>query len=606
MAYTSWPCPDLGGITLYSSDYISNPDWNNFYGGYMCPIDRPIGYNIVDHFAAEINNARDTQTAWDSGIIVVGRAGYDDTGLRSQWMLIRLTADPVNDTFTVMFGTGNTKTAFYSAKVYQMTFLGLNWLPEYLKCFYVFRFLGRNMSYSQLPGYTGNNHFVLFFGIFHSYKGVWESPTGSYPYGRMRYSLLDVVDPVACLLSTPCAGDNQQSRMEQSSAVMLQVLQGGGPVQEIDADYMADDAGNHDSDPPEPDPNEGDSGGPSKPGGGDGDHRMPYDPVPVPGLPDIGPNSAGFVYMVTLTVAEMQTFAADLLRPTMWTAIKNFFADPMDFICGIMIVPYTPTSSARVYPKFGENVFQYSYSWVTHQYKEIDCGSLDITKYFGSCFDNNPFTELLVWLPYVGYRKLDPDECMGKRVHIKYHCDCMTGDCVCFISTEAGNPPYSRVIAQYDGNCGVRVPFGSNSFDAAIQASVQLLGGAVGAMAGGIVAGPTGVAAGGMAAAQIANSVSGSTVTAVNASKARTERSGVAGASAGYLSVQKPYLLRTVPQQSLPTNYKDLEGYPSNIAGPLTGFNGYAAVETINLNGLTATKEEISEIQSLLTGGVYI
>ena len=84
MAYTSWPCPDLGGVTLYSSDYISNPDWDNFYGGCMCPIDRPIGYNIVDHFAAEINNARDTQTAWDSGIIVVGRAGYDDTGLRSQ------------------------------------------------------------------------------------------------------------------------------------------------------------------------------------------------------------------------------------------------------------------------------------------------------------------------------------------------------------------------------------------------------------------------------------------------------------------------------------------------------------------------------------------
>lgn len=606
MAYTSWPCPDLGGVTLYSSDYISNPDWDNYFGGKMCPIDRPIGYNIVDHFAAEINNARDTQTAWDSGIIVVGRAGDDETGLRSKWMLIQLLADPVNDTFTVRFGIGNTKTAFYSAKNFTMSFLGLNWLPDYLKCFYVFRYLDRNLAYSQLPGYTGNNSFVLYFGLFHSYKGVWESPTSSYPYGRMRYTMLDVVDPVACLLSTPCARDNQASRMEQSSAVMLQVLQGGGPVQGIDCDYMADDNGNHDSDPPEPDPNEGDSGGPSKPGGGDGDHRMPYDPVPVPGLPDIGPNSAGFVYMVTLTVSEMQTFATDMLRPTMWTAIKNFFADPMDFICGIMIVPYTPTSTYRVYPKFGENVFEHDYAKVTHQYKEIDCGSLNITKYFGSCFDNNPFTELLVWLPYVGYRKLDPDECVGKSVHIKYHCDCMTGDCVCFISTEAGNPPYSRVIAQYDGNCGVRVPFGSNSFDAAIQASVQLLGGAVGALAGGAVAGPTGIAAGSMAAAQIANSVSGSTVSAVTANKARTERSGVAGASAGYLSVQKPYLLRTVPQQSLPTNYKDLEGYPSNIAGPLTGFNGYAAVETINLNGLTATKEEINEIQSLLTGGVYI
>jgi hypothetical protein len=61
-----------------------------------------------------------------------------------------------------------------------------------------------------------------------------------------------------------------------------------------------------------------------------------------------------------------------------------------------------------------------------------------------------------------------------------------------------------------------------------------------------------------------------------------------------------------VPNQSLPTNYQDLEGYPSNIAGPLTNFSGFTAVETIDLNGLDATKEEIDEIKQLLIGGVYI
>ena len=355
------------------------------------------------------------------------------------------------------------------------------------------------------------------------------------------------------------------------------------------------------------DPNEGDPGGPSKPGGGDGSHEPHYDPIPVPPLPTIGPNSAGFVYMLRMDTTTMQTFAADLVRPSWWEALKAFFADPMDFICGIMIVPYQPDSNRNITPRFGENYMLNSFPQVSQQYKKIDCGSILVDKYFGSCFDNNPYTKLLLWLPYIGYRELDPDECVGKSIHVIYHCDCMTGDCVAYVSTEAGEygPVYSRVIAQFSGNCGVRVPFGTTSYDAAVAASVQLLGGAVGFAATGGKAG-AGLAAGAIGASQLANSIQGSTIDSVNASKTATERSGTAGASAGYLSVQYPYLLKTVPQQSLPENYKDLEGYPSNIAGPLTRFSGFVGVETIDLNGIAATKSELDEILSLLREGVYI
>ena len=351
------------------------------------------------------------------------------------------------------------------------------------------------------------------------------------------------------------------------------------------------------------DPNEFDPDGPSEPGGGDGDHRKIYTPIPVPGLPTIGPNSAGFVYMLRLSTVQMQDFASDMLSPSLWQAIKNFFADPMDFICGIMIVPYQPTSSINVKPKFGENVFDHAYPLVSQQYTEIDCGTLDITKYYGSCFDYNPYTQLIVWLPYIGYRNLDPDEVMGTTIRIKYHCDCMTGDCVCFIS--AIKDGVSRVIAQYSGNCGVRVPFGSNSFDSTVSASVQLLGGAVGAIAGGALAGPAGIAAGEITASQISNSVASTTVSSVNAVKSKSERSGVAGACAGYLSIQTPYLLRIIPRQSLPKNYQDLEGYPSNISGNVGEFSGFLAVETIKLK-VAATSTEKDMIMQLLKGGIYV
>lgn len=604
--YTSWTCADLGGATIYSSDVINNPDWAGSQG--FCPLVHPVGFNIINYFMADIRHAIDTNTDWDSGILSIGRA-VDNGEVKNMWFLIQVSVSTANDRLYVRYGYGQNQSSFYNSQLFQVARIGVNFLSEYSKCFYILRLRNRSsFTYENLPGYSGTVNFILIFGFVNIYKGVWQNPNETYPWGRMIYSLLDTGDAATCLLSIPCANNNQQSRMQQSSAVFgIDAVPMTFSIG--DGNYnIGDDNGHFDGDPEEPtepDPNDNDPGGPSGPGGGDGNHRPIYDPIPVPNLPDIGPNSAGFVYMLRLTVAQMQQFAIDLVRPSWWTVIKNFFADPLDFICGIMIVPYQPTSQMNVYPKFGDNVFDHTYPLVHQQYTEIDCGSLEITKYFGSCFDNNPYTELLLWLPYIGYRQLDPDECIGKSVHIKYHCDCLTGDCVCFISTEAGNPPASRVIAQYSGNCGVRVPFGAQSFDAAVAASVALLGGAVGtAITGGAVS--AGLVGSEIGASQVANSILGSTVTAVNGSKRTTERSGTAGASAGYLSIQKPHLFRTVPQQSLPENYKELEGYPSNIAGPLSKFSGFAAVEIINLNGLNATKEEIDEIKSLLIGGVYI
>lgn len=607
--YTSWESPGLG-VTLYSFDHIFNPDWdtqNDF-----CPLVRPFGYNVMAPYEADIAAAKAAGQDFDTGELIIGYLFYN-LSVSNYYFYIRIQylyngGVLGADRLRIILGQRTDGHYFYYRDYDYDNYT--TW-PEWRKMLYVTRLCRRDtrMEYASLPNYTGDYTFYVFFsGNAHIYTGRWFDDQ---PYGHMKYTDAGFGDPSSCLLSIPCARDNMQSRSEQSEGVFwcdfyTDVYMGNIP------DYHITDANgnaNLDPDAPQrPDPNENDPGGPSEPGGGDGDHRQPYTPIPVPGIPTIGPNSAGFVYMLRMDRTQMSQFALDLVRPSWWTVIKNFFADPLDFICGIMIVPYQPTSLQNVYPKFGDNIFDHAYPLVYQQYTEIDCGNLAVPKYFGSCFDNNPYTDLLVWLPYIGYRKLDPDECVGKTLNIKYHCDCLTGDCVCFISTVAGqgyDVSFSRVIAQYSGNCGVRVPFGAQSFDAAVAASISLLGGAVGALAGG-VAGAVGLAGGSLGASQVANSISGSTVMAVNGSKTTAERSGTAGASAGYLSIQYPYLLRTVPNQSLPTNYQNLEGYPSNIAGPLTNFSGFAAVETINLNGIAASKEELDEIRSLLIGGVYI
>ena len=378
----------------------------------------------------------------------------------------------------------------------------------------------------------------------------------------------------------------------------------------LDIDYLEEQFGGtfepEETDDPNEEPDEP-GGGESGEGGGDGDHEGKYDPIPIPPLPELGPCDAGFIYMLRMDTSAIHVFAHDLLNPTWWAAIKAFFADPMDFICGVMLVPFTPDSQMNVIPKFGNTQMDSSYALVSNQYKIISCGSLYISKYYDSCFDQNPYTSLKIWLPYLGYRDLDVDEVIGKDLYVEYHCDCLTGDCVVFLSSRGSynGRQVTRVFAQYNGNCGIRVPFGSTSYDAAVAASIQLLGGAVGMVAGGIAA-PAGLAAGTLEAGQIASTVAGASMMTAAANKVSTERSGTAGASAGYMSIQYPYILKTVPRQSRPANYRELEGYPSNIAGPLTKFSGYVAIESINLNGIQATREELSEIESLLKQGVYI
>lgn len=610
--YTSWKSADLD-TTLYSSDYIINPDW--LAASDFCPIVRPFGFNIMSQFEPDIQAAKIAGTDYDSGEKKIGYVYSSGQPYGSYYMYVRvqyLNNGGVPGADRIRFTLGMQGYEPHSSYV-EYDYDNYTTWPEWRKNIFILREKERSsMLYADMPGYSGKVRLhVIFSGSAKIYTGVWENPSVSYPHGHMIYTDKGYGDPGSCLLSIPCASDNEQSRSEQSEGVFSctfreSIFTNTGDLQ------LTDVNGNFDPDPDSPrkkDPNEEDPGGESGEGGGGGQHIQPYVPIPIPGLPTIGPNSAGFVYMLRLTVAQMQQFALDLVRPSWWTVIKNFFADPLDFICGIMIVPYQPVSNYSVYPKFGDNIFEHAYPQVYQQYTEIDCGGLPVPKYFGSCFDNNPYTELLLWLPYIGYRKLDPDECVGKTIYVKYHCDCLTGDCVAFVMTSAGegyDVPFDRVIAQFSGNCGVRVPFGATSFDAAIAASVQLLGGAVGAVAGGALGAAVGVSGASIGASQIGNSIAGSTVSAVNGSKVTSERSGVSGACAGYLSIQYPYLLRTVPNQSLPKNYQDLEGYPSNIAGPLTKFSGFTAVETIDLNGLDATKEEINEIKQLLIGGVYI
>ena len=269
-----------------------------------------------------------------------------------------------------------------------------------------------------------------------------------------------------------------------------------------------------------------------------------------------------------------------------------------------------PTSGART-PAIGDFHWDKAYPIINNEFVEIDCGNIEIPPYWDSAFDMSPYTRLSVSLPFIGVKEIDADEVMGANINIKYHVDVCTGDCVAFITRFGGradmyNVMYEQVIAQFSGNMGLRVPMGRTSYDSAVNAGFNLLGSAINV--GGSLAGAALGDVGSISASQVANQISSATMTTVNGMKRHIERTGSISGCAGYMGILRPYLLRQIPRQDLPKEYKRLEGYPANKGGTLQQFvgSGLNSIEAMELNGFTGYESEREELLRILKGGVII
>lgn len=388
----------------------------------------------------------------------------------------------------------------------------------------------------------------------------------------------------------------------------------GGVFLGVSQEYLAELFGKEVEPEPPEDPNEEDDppGPGSGPGGsgGNGDHNLPDEPIPVPELPYMYPGMISWLQLYKMSLPDIDAFGSEFVDPTGWNAIKTFFTDPLDAIVGITLVPVDAPSSRTRIPSIGGFTWSRAFN-VCGEFVEVDCGYLDVPPYWDSAFDFEPYTKLHIFLPFIGYKEITIDEVMGGKIGVKYHVDVCTGDCTAFVtkwsvSEDFYGPTPPQVIAQFNGNCAVRVPIGRVSHDAAINASMSLFGAAFN-VAGGIAGAALGDV-GNIGGSQIANQVSSATMTAVNGMKTEVSRSGNIAGVAGYLGILKPYIIRQIPRQVLPSNYKRLEGYPANKGGTLSQYTGTGlqAVEAIELNNITCFDSERDEIISLLKGGVLV
>lgn len=390
------------------------------------------------------------------------------------------------------------------------------------------------------------------------------------------------------------------------------------------------------------DPSEPDD--PYEPGGESGEGNLPpgtfddsSDIIEDSSLPSISAADTGFTRIYNPTLSQVQALARYLwtdetVLDTIWNHIKQFFEDPMQAIIGFNLVPCAvpdggTRSFALMYIDTGVQM-----TAAASQFVDVDCGTVQLDRYYGAALDQNPYTKVSCFLPYIGMVHLNTDEVMGTTLHVKYRIDIVSGSCVAKIFVDGS------LLYQYSGHCAINIPFSSADFSnyvtAAISVGAAVAGLAVGAAAGvGAVAesealvvsegaGPltsaeTMALVGGQGGEQTSGSTQAmfnglsaknitNTVGQVMGSKMQVEHAGSFSGNSGYLGVRRPFLLIERPNQCLPSSYGHLNGYPSMITLNLGECSGFTKVQQVQLTGVTATNPEQDEILQFLKSGVYL
>lgn len=335
-----------------------------------------------------------------------------------------------------------------------------------------------------------------------------------------------------------------------------------------------------------------DYGGTSEPDSGDGQWDNTSENIDIPSIPSVSISDTGFVSVFNPTLSQVKALA-----DYMWAGafdvnlFKKVMANPMDSIIGFALIPCEPTISGVDTVKVGNIDTGVSMNAVSNQFVDVNCGTLDLQQYWGNYLDYAPYTRISLVLPFIGTVHLSPDDCMKKKIGIKYRIDILSGGCVAYVTCDGS------VLYQFTGSCSAQLPITNLDYRGMISALISIGTTAIGV--------GSAIASGGITAPMAAVGI-GSTANNVMNSKPNIQHGGSLGSTSGFLGTRTPYLIITRPRQCVPEGVEAFTGFPSFITDKLKNVTGFTKIDVIHLDNVAITQAEKSELLALLREGVII
>lgn len=291
------------------------------------------------------------------------------------------------------------------------------------------------------------------------------------------------------------------------------------------------------------------------------------------------------------TQAEVDALGQYLWSSTHIEDILKLFQNPIDGIVAFLKIYVTPSTGSHDNIKLGYLDSGVSAAVVTEQIVTVDCGSITIPLDKNNATDYPPYTDIHIYLPFIGIVPLNPYDLVGSQLAVRYRVDCYTGACIAQLKVTRDN--MSSVLYEYAGNCGQQLPLTSGNF-------VQMIANVVSsAVMGGLVSGTKNVAQ------RAAKGALEGGISALVHGNVEIARSGSLVGNTGMLGCRVPYVIITRAVSADAANYRDFYGYPANKTVYLKNCSGYTRVKDIILH-TSATQAERNEIEQLLKSGIII
>lgn len=308
----------------------------------------------------------------------------------------------------------------------------------------------------------------------------------------------------------------------------------------------------------------------------------------TPIAPTVTGKASALYSIYNPTLEQVNSLGAWLWSSNFIDQLLKLFSSPMDAIIGLHKIYATPATGGTQNIKVGYLDSGVSSKIVTEQYTTIDCGTVNCYEYFGNVLDYNPYTNIRLYLPFIGIIDLSNSDVMRSNINVVYHVDVLTGACLAEVKiTRDGG---GGTLYQYAGNAATTLPISSGSYMGVVSsvssvATRALAGFASGGALGAIASGATGV---------------------LNAQGTNVVHSGGFSGNAGAMGCKKPYLIIERPQTETADNTAKLLGYGSNLFTKLKTCKGLTRVKGVHVDAVPATKEEKKLIEEKLMDSVII
>lgn len=220
---------------------------------------------------------------------------------------------------------------------------------------------------------------------------------------------------------------------------------------------------------------------------------------------------------------------------------------------------------------------------ISNNFAKQTIGSIAINEHYHNFLDYAPYTNVILYLPYIGFKELDTTLVMNKTLQVIYTVDAITGGCLAQVYVN------SVRLYEFTGNVGIDIPITASNraqvesgyIQAGVGATASALGGNVGSAVTSLLNSAT---------SQYHYSSTGNPSPMCVASTNRT----------CYVIIDRP-------------NYQNLKAFNHTrgrkcyLSKTISTLHGFTICDSnIDLSGINATQSELEELKEILSSGFYV